>query len=92
MRFDQPFFQRGEFPAVIYNGSSPSALSNPWQNGTNATPFDQEFYLIMNVAVGGTNGWFPESQGDKPWLNNAASAFSFSLVVCGRESDGGFVL
>ncbi|THU77933.1 concanavalin A-like lectin/glucanase [Dendrothele bispora CBS 962.96] len=34
-------------------------------------PFDQDFYLIMNVAVGGTNGWFPDGQGDKPWLNGA---------------------
>lgn len=34
-----------------------------------------EFYLILNVAVGGTNGWFPESQGDKPWLDNAASEY-----------------
>lgn len=32
-----------------------------------------EFYLIINVAVGGTNGWFPESQGNKPWLDNGAS-------------------
>jgi hypothetical protein len=28
-----------------------------------------EFYLILNVAVGGTNGWFPDVQGDKPWLD-----------------------
>jgi len=41
-------------------------------NGTNATPFDQEFYLILNIAVGSTTGWFPEFQGDKPWLNNGA--------------------
>ena len=32
-----------------------------------------EFYLIMNVAVGGTNGWFPEAQGNKPWLNGSPS-------------------
>ena len=32
-----------------------------------------EFYLILNVAVGGTSGWFPEGQGDKPWLNKAES-------------------
>ncbi|KAJ7848509.1 glycoside hydrolase family 16 protein [Mycena olivaceomarginata] len=44
-------------------------------NGTggNAAPFDQDFYLIMNVAVGGTNGWFPDGQGDKPWLNHAGN-------------------
>ena len=32
-----------------------------------------DFYLIMNVAVGGTNGWFPEAQGNKPWLNGSPS-------------------
>jgi hypothetical protein len=71
MRFNKPFFDRGEFPSVVYNGSSLSALQNPRINGTNATPFDQDFYLIFNVAVGSTNGWFPEGQGDKPWLDRA---------------------
>lgn len=36
-------------------------LANPWAH-TNSTsgnaPFDQEFYLILNVAVGSKNGWF----------------------------------
>ncbi|KAF8876123.1 ectomycorrhiza-upregulated GH16 glucan endo-1,3-beta-glucosidase precursor [Gymnopilus junonius] len=71
MKFNIPFFKRGDFPEVINNGSSLVALENPWINGTNATPFDQEFYLIMNVAVGSTNGWFPEAQGNKPWLDQA---------------------
>ncbi|KAG6876940.1 hypothetical protein C0993_011854 [Termitomyces sp. T159_Od127] len=71
LRFNEPFFERGDFPQVIFNGSSLVALQNPWINGTNATPFDQEFYLIMNVAVGSTNGWFPEGQGNKPWLDRA---------------------
>jgi hypothetical protein len=31
----------------------------------------------MNVAVGGTNGWFPDGQGDKPWLNQAGSEWFF---------------
>lgn len=73
LRFNKPFFEKGDFPTTIYNGSSLSTLENPWINGTNATPFDQDFYLILNVAVGGTNGWFPESQGDKPWLNGAGN-------------------
>jgi len=73
LRFNKPFFKRGDFPQVVFNGSSLEALQNPWINGTNATPFDQEFYLILNVAVGSTNGWFPESQGDKPWLDRAPS-------------------
>jgi hypothetical protein len=33
--------------------------SNPWAgNGTN-TPFNQPFYIIFRLAVGGTNGYFP---------------------------------
>jgi len=42
-------------------------------NGTKAAPFDQSFYLIMNVAVGGTNGWFPDGP-EKPWLDGSGTA------------------
>ena len=32
---------------------------DPWsQTGRENTPFDQSFYLILNVAVGGTGGYF----------------------------------
>jgi hypothetical protein len=31
------------------------------------TPFDQEFYLILDVAIGGTNGYFEDGVGNKPW-------------------------
>lgn len=97
MRFNKPFFQRGEFPPVVFNGSDLVALQNPWINGTDATPFDQgtpsdplralgytsdiatEFYLILNVAVGSTNGWFPEGQGNKPWLDRSESMYSYPL-------------
>lgn len=74
LRFNKPFFDRAEWPASWFDGQSIAPLGNPWKNGTNATPFDQEFFLILNVAVGGTNGWFPEQQGDKPWLNGAGNA------------------
>ncbi|TFK20537.1 concanavalin A-like lectin/glucanase [Coprinopsis marcescibilis] len=73
LRFDKPFFNRAKWPATVFDGKSVTQLHNPWSNGTNATPFDQEFFLILNVAVGGTNGWFPEQQGDKPWLNGAGN-------------------
>jgi hypothetical protein len=33
------------------------------------------FYLILDVAVGGTNGWFPDGAGNKPWLNGALGMF-----------------
>lgn len=71
LSFNQPFFQRGDFPQTIFNGSGLAPLVNPWINGTDATPFDQEFYLIMNVGVGASNGWFPDGQGNKPWLDEA---------------------
>jgi hypothetical protein len=45
LNFNEPFFTRGDFPAVVENGSTPIVLQNPWVNGTNATPFDQRGYL-----------------------------------------------
>ncbi|KAJ7909649.1 glycoside hydrolase family 16 protein [Mycena leptocephala] len=72
MQFNEPFWKRGQFPQTVTGTDGrQQALQDPWQNGTSTTPFDQDFYLIMNVAVGGTNGWFPDGQGDKPWLNQA---------------------
>ncbi|KAJ7796114.1 glycoside hydrolase family 16 protein [Mycena olivaceomarginata] len=82
IRFNQPFWKRGQFPETTLDANGKAeALKDPWTagvpgvNGTggNAAPFDQDFYLIMNVAVGGTNGWFPDGQGDKPWLNHAGN-------------------
>ncbi|CAK5283806.1 unnamed protein product [Mycena citricolor] len=73
LKFNKPFWDRGNFPTVVQNGSESVVLQNPWINGTNAAPFDQEFYLIMNVAVGGTNGWFPDGP-EKPWLDGSATA------------------
>ncbi|KAJ3709694.1 concanavalin A-like lectin/glucanase domain-containing protein [Lentinula guzmanii] len=46
------------------------ALQDPWINGTKAAPFDQRFYLILDVGVGGTNGWFPDGP-EKPWLDGS---------------------
>ncbi|KAG2155258.1 glycoside hydrolase family 16 protein [Suillus bovinus] len=72
--FNEPFFSRGNFPSVVENGTQPIVLKNPWINGTNASPFDQPFYLILDLAVGGTNGWFPDNAGNKPWLDNSNTA------------------
>ncbi|KAL0953495.1 hypothetical protein HGRIS_004723 [Hohenbuehelia grisea] len=74
LRFTQSFFQRGEFPKTYVNGSDELVLKNPWEGRANAAPFDQPFYLIMNVAVGGTNGWFPDGIGNKPWLDGSSTA------------------
>ncbi|KAJ7245475.1 GH16 beta-1,3-glucan recognition protein [Mycena rebaudengoi] len=73
IKLNKPFWERGEFPNVVQNGTESIILENPWVNGTKAAPFDQSFYLIMNVAVGGTNGWFPDGP-EKPWLDGSGTA------------------
>ena len=35
---------------------------------------DQRFYLIINLAVGGTNGYWPDGQGGKPWTDQSPHA------------------
>jgi len=75
MKFNEPFWNRGNFPAVVQNGTEMVILDNPWINGTAATPFDQSFYLILSLGVGGTNGWFPDSK-EKPWLDGSNTAMS----------------
>ncbi|KAK8061687.1 glycoside hydrolase family 16 protein [Apiospora phragmitis] len=70
--FDQSLFERGNFPNVDANGTR---MADPWsQTGRLNTPFDQKFYLILNVAVGGTNGWFEDGQSGKPWLDASPNA------------------
>lgn len=45
---------------------------NPWQYSKNKNaPFDTEFYLILNLAVGGTVGYFPDGVGGKPWSDRS---------------------
>jgi hypothetical protein len=64
---------------VASNGTQEIALVDPWlANATvaNAAPFDQPFYLSLDVAAGATNGWFPDSVGGKPWLDNSAGEAS----------------
>jgi len=41
LRLNVPFFERGDFPPVVQNGSEAIVLKNPWVNGTKAAPFDQ---------------------------------------------------
>lgn len=44
---NEGFFKRGK-----YDGSN---YTNPWVDGTILASFDQEFYVILNMAVGGTS-------------------------------------
>lgn len=70
--FAKPMWERGKFPPANSNGT---ALIDPWsQTGRDNTPFDQEFYLILNLAVGGTNGWFKDGKDGKPWLDTSKNA------------------
>ena len=65
-------WDRGGFSEKTVNQS---ALFDPWsQTGAANTPFDQDFYLILNVAVGGTNGFFPDGKGQKPWGDGSITA------------------
>ncbi|KAF2648214.1 glycoside hydrolase family 16 protein [Lophiostoma macrostomum CBS 122681] len=70
--FDQPFWEYGQFPLSDSNGTQ---LVNPWSStGSNASPFDQDFHVVLNVAVGGTNGWFKDGKSGKPWLDSSPTA------------------
>ncbi|XP_052818189.1 beta-1,3-glucan-binding protein-like [Mya arenaria] len=57
------FWQKGGFSG-----------SNIWSSGGNMAPFDQPFYLILNVAIAGKNGFFPDNwtyNSPKPWNNTS---------------------
>ncbi|EEP77314.1 conserved hypothetical protein [Uncinocarpus reesii 1704] len=72
---DETMWQQGHFEGVTVNSS---LLVDPWsQTGNPSTPFDQPFYLILNVAVGSTNGWFPDGLGKKPWTDAGLAASDF---------------
>jgi hypothetical protein len=76
-------WERGGFEGNTVNGTR---VSNPWEGASNTAPFDQEFYLILNVAVGGRNSYFEDGDcysgsagatfcaGNKPWRNDSPRA------------------
>ncbi|OKL57256.1 hypothetical protein UA08_07422 [Talaromyces atroroseus] len=65
-------YDRGKFSTMSVNGSIPI---DPWSGtGRYNTPFDQAFYLILNVAVGATNGYFEDGYRNKPWIDSSATA------------------
>lgn len=64
------FWNRGGF------ATSAPGFEDPWRFGSKMAPFDQEFYLLINLAVGGT-AYFPDgatNPGGKPWMNNSPQA------------------
>ncbi|XP_058821626.1 beta-1,3-glucan-binding protein-like [Topomyia yanbarensis] len=66
------FWERGSFEERA------PGTPNPWISGEEMAPFDEEFYIIMNLAVGGSNGYFPDNANNngkvKPWANNSTTA------------------
>lgn len=74
-KFDRDTYAAANFPAYTSNGT---AIVDPWAKSANPNiaPFDQEFFLILNVAVGGTNGYFDDADKatpNKPWSNSAVN-------------------
>lgn len=65
-KFSKPFWEVGDFSTTYQNGT---IIEDPWPLNNKIAPFDQKFYLVLNVAVGGTNGFFPDSVDKKPWAN-----------------------
>ncbi|KAF9950108.1 hypothetical protein BGZ72_008168 [Mortierella alpina] len=61
------------FDNMYQKGHFPEWVDNLW-SGSNTAPFDQEFYIIMNVAVGGSSGYFPDNVGGKPWSDKSGHA------------------
>jgi len=62
------FWQRGRWNGTRYD--------RPWAGGGRDAPFDQHFFLVFNVAAGGTNGYFPDGLGGKPWADASPTAAS----------------
>ena len=58
----ESFYQRGGYEAA--------GISNPWVGEPNSAPFNRDFHLIFNLAVGGTNGYFPDGVGGKPYADH----------------------
>jgi len=70
------FYERGGFAKL--------RASNPWIGGAPGAPFDQEFYLILDVAVGGAApGFRPNDAGyfaegpDRPWQSGPTAIKQF---------------
>lgn len=65
--FDERFWDRCHSPVASSNGT---LLVDPWAASPDTSaPFNKDFFLILNVAVGGRNGWFPDGAGGKPWVD-----------------------
>ncbi|EPQ30084.1 uncharacterized protein PFL1_02201 [Pseudozyma flocculosa PF-1] len=55
-------FAWSRLPRLLYG----ERISDPW-HGKRGAPFDQPFHLVLDVAVGGTSGYFADEDRAKPW-------------------------
>ena len=46
----ESFWDRGDFPEVVNNGSDYIVLKDPWVNGTLAAPFDKRMYFVWAIV------------------------------------------
>lgn len=56
-----------------------SGRANPWIGGTNLAPFDQEFYVVISLKVGGISFYPDEAENkaySKPWSNLSKTAMA----------------
>jgi beta-glucanase (GH16 family) len=61
----QSMWELGKFPAY----------HDPiWDGEGNNAPFKNRYYLVINVAIGGTNGYFADGVGGKPWSDSSPTA------------------
>lgn len=71
--FENPLWDEGSFGTMT--DANATAFKNPWaKTGSANAPFDQPFYLILSLAVGGTNGWFEDGRAGKPWTDASPNA------------------
>jgi len=71
---DKSFWDIGGFDQI-------GDISNPWEGRPNSAPFDQNFFLVFNVAVGGTNGYFWDGIEGKPWTNGGNGMQEFTANI-----------
>lgn len=71
--FENFLWSEGNFAHMTDENST--RFANPWANsGHKGAPFDQPFYLILSLSVGGTNGWFEDGRSGKPWGDGSPTA------------------
>jgi hypothetical protein len=72
------FYQRGNFALLTTNGT---VIVNPWAESENpmVAPFDQKFFLRLQVGAGGLDNYFADGGKDqKPWKNTQTRATAMS--------------